>query len=433
MIAKDTIVIRKRSDVVGQCFVRLGRRIRRVSPVRIRKISGYEGRAGRMCSGSRQGLVLASVDLNADGLQIFNDGTPDVPDSKEFVMKLTYHTVTLLGSMLSLPVGLLAAPQAATTPAKPAPAAAAAKKEVPAKPAAPTTKDAAAAKATPTAKPEATPQAQPAPVATAAAPTRKIGKLDWHTDYVAAYDAARTGRKMLFIVFRDDRQKEQANAFERNVLASPAISAWLNTAVRVTLPLNVAQPVAAGKKPARLIDHTSFQYMYGQAGVAVIDLTDKKSPHYGNVVSAHPVGEGELSTDGVRVVLGLPKATVTQRALTFAVLMNAAPASTTGGQCHGVLCEAARQGSELMAQYGSVGHHQWGERSNNISAQTGRGASEVAAMGFGTLQAAAVQCVSAWQGSPTHWGIMSSPATLYGYDLVQAGNGSWYGTGVFAN
>lgn len=348
-------------------------------------------------------------------------------------MKLTYHTVALLGSLLSLPTGLLAAPQPAASPAKPAPAATDVKKDAPAKPAAPVTKSAPASKATPTAKTESTPKTQPAPVAKVAAPMRKIGQLDWHTDYVAAYDAARTARKMLFIVFRDERQKEQANAFERNVLASPSIANWLNTAVRVTLPLNVAQPAVAGKKPVRLIDHTSFQYMYGQPGVAVIDLTDKKSPHYGNVVSAHPVNEGELSVDGVRVVLGLPKATVTQRALTFAVLMNAAPISTTGGQCHGALCEAARRGSELMAQYGSVGHHEWGERSNQVSAQTGRGASEVAAMGFGSLQAVAAQCVSAWQGSSAHWSIMSTPATLYGYDLVQAGNGSWYGTGVFAN
>lgn len=374
-------------------------------------------------------------------------------------MKLTSPLFAALFGACCLPLAVHADNPA--TPAKPQPAAAS-------KPSVPAAKSA-ATPAVPPQKIEAkkpvaskidttAPRHDTAAVPKAAPITRKIGKLDWHTDYSAAYEAARAGKKMLLIVFHDDRQRQTANSFETSVLAQPSLQRQLNNVVRVSLPMSTLQPVAAapvakpaatpekaGKevaakpapapaKPGRLIDHYAFEFMYGESGIAMLDLTDRRSPHYGKVVSAHPFSDGNVQTlNGVSTILNLPKGTVTQRALTFAVLMYAAPISTTGGQCNDACCEAARQGSALMAQYGSVGHHDWGSRSNNVTAMTGRGASEVAAMGGGTLQQAAAQCVTAWQGSPAHWGIMSTPQTIYGYDLVQAPGGGWYGTGVFGN
>lgn len=278
---------------------------------------------------------------------------------------------------------------------------------------------------------------QSVPVPEKVIPTRKIGTLEWHTDYASAYHAARKAKQMLVIVFEDARHARVNASFERTVLANPHLARSLSTATRVVLPLSAQRPLTTARKPERLIDHTAFEFMYGRPGVAMIDLTDSRSELFGAVVSAHPFLEGShLTLDSVRVVLNLPRGTVTQRALVYAVLMHpAAPVSTTGGACHTELCRQARRGSELMAQFGSVGHHEWGERSAMVSARTGRGASEVAASSWGasTLQDAAEQCVNSWYGSPSHWGIMSSPATLYGYDLVRSSNGMWYGTGVFAN
>ena len=55
-----------------------------------------------------------------------------------------------------------------------------------------------------------------------------------------------------------------------------------------------------------------------------------------------------------------------------------------------------------------------------------------AVSGNRSLIEAAIEVVDMWYGSPAHWGIMSSPATIFGYDLVRAPSGNWYGTGIFA-
>lgn len=281
-----------------------------------------------------------------------------------------------------------------------------------------------------------TEESQPEPEAPPEEVLRRIGELDWHTDYAAAYRAARDERKMLFILFRDERQPRIADRFEQEVLTHRDLHGPLAQTVRVVLPADAPAPQSQpDQPPQKLLSHSSFAHMYGRQGMAMIDLTDPQSGLNGQVVSAHPFNrEGHYNTWTTRVVLGLPRATVTQRALIYAVRIHpGAPISTTAGQCDGFLCSQARQSSQLMSQYGSVGHHDWGTRSGAIAAATGRSASEVAAMaGNRELLDAASELVNQWQGSPTHWQIMSTPATLFGYDMVRGNGGNWWGTGVFA-
>ena len=266
---------------------------------------------------------------------------------------------------------------------------------------------------------------------------RSIGKLEWHTDYSAAYREAREASKMLFVFFRDEDHPRIADFYEHDVLASGEIHDALYAVVRVVVPLTTAQPIRdpeVAKTP--LLKHDSFKYMYGRQGIAMIDLTDLDAALHGQVISAHPFTPGRYSTvRGTKTVLGLPHGTVTQRALIYAVRIHpAAPVSTTDGKCHAYLCKMANESSKLMSQYGSVGHHDWGNRYGVIAAQTGRSASEVAAMaGNIGLADAAIQVVDQWYGSPSHWGIMSAPAAIFGYDLVRDSAGNWWGTGLFAN
>ncbi len=266
---------------------------------------------------------------------------------------------------------------------------------------------------------------------------RTIGALDWHTDYSAAYRQARDEKKMLFACFRDESQPQLADIYERDVLASEELLEPLSKVVRVVLPLDAKRPFRVPEMPdLKMLNHSSFKYMYNRQGLAVIDLTDSDSDLYGHVVSAHPFTPGKHYTiRSTKIVLGLPKGSVTQRALIYAVRLHpAAPVSTTDGQCHGYLCKQARQSSKLMADYGSVGHHDWGTRYGEIAAQTGKSAMEVAAMaGNRGLIEAAVEVVDQWYGSPAHWGIMSAPASIFGYDLVRDSAGNWWGTGLFAN
>jgi hypothetical protein len=270
-----------------------------------------------------------------------------------------------------------------------------------------------------------------------AAPMRKIGAHDWHTDYSAAYRQAREERKMLLLFFRDEAQPRIADIFERDILAGDELRDPLEKVVRVVLPLDALHPFSDPEKPAtKILDHSSFQYMYRQQGIAMIDLTDPDSELNGHVVSAHAFSPGRHYTArAMKIVLGLPRGTVTQRALIYAVrLYPYPPVSTTEGKCHSFLCQQARQSSQLMANYGSVGHHDWGTRQGEIAAATGRSAMEVAAMSANArLINAALEVVDQWAGSPAHWGIMSAPAAIFGYDLVHDAAGNWWGTGVFAN
>lgn len=266
---------------------------------------------------------------------------------------------------------------------------------------------------------------------------RTIGNLSWHTSYSAAYREARDQRKMLFLLFRDNAKPRVADAYETSVLAHKDLEKTLSGVVRVVLPLDARRPIRVPERlDLTLLGDSAFKYMYGRQGIAMIDLTDPESPHFGQVVSAHPFTPGlHYTARGTRIVLNLPKGTVTQRALVYAVLMHPAPPiGTTDGKCHGYLCEMARHHSGLMASYGSVGHHDWGTRQSQIAAKTGRSAQEVAAMsGNPNLIDAATEVVNQWYGSPAHWSIMSTPSAIYGYDFVRAPNGGWYGTGIFAN
>ena len=266
---------------------------------------------------------------------------------------------------------------------------------------------------------------------------RTIGNLEWHTNYSAAYREAREARKTLFVFFRDDRHPRIADLYEHDILAHADAHDALSKVVRVVVPLDTLCPTCTDEENRlRMLAHESFKYMYGRQGIAVIDLTNPDSELHGQVISAHPFTPGRYYTvHGTKTVLGLPLGTVTQRALIYAVRIHpASPVSTTEGKCHGYMCKMANESSKLMAQYGSVGHHDWGNRYGAIAAQTGRSASEVAAgAGNTNLIEAAIQVVEQWYGSPSHWGIMSAPAAIFGYDLVRDSAGNWWGTGVFAN
>jgi len=266
---------------------------------------------------------------------------------------------------------------------------------------------------------------------------RKIGELTWHTDYASAYEAARQAKKMLFIFFRDESRPHIADSYERDVLSHTQLRERLNGVVRVVLPTDVATP---GKPletdAARLLDHAAFAFMYKRQGIAMLDLTDKHSTHFGQVVSAHPFSQGRYYTvHGTELVIGLPRGTITQRTLVWAVREHAAGPLSTTGQCHDALLQQANRHSQLQAQFESVGHHDWGTRYNEIAVATGRSASEVAASSWGaqSLVEAAQQIVQNWAGSGAHWGMVATPQALYGYDMVRAASGNWYGTGIFAN
>ncbi|MEX2286776.1 MAG: hypothetical protein WD648_06780 [Planctomycetaceae bacterium] len=269
---------------------------------------------------------------------------------------------------------------------------------------------------------------------------RRIGLLDWHTNYLSAYEQARAEQKQLLIFFRDETKPCVADNYESRVLASDKLWTPLSQYVRAVLPLDTPEPLAKGEedqveRPKRLVDHQAFVYMNKRQGIAVIDLAEPKTKPYGFVTSAHPFTPGRYySAAAMQTVLGLPHGTLTQRTLLYALRMHPEQPRYPNSGMNGYLSEQAKQASSVMAQLEQVGHHNWGYRFQTITSALGRPVSEVAASGNGeTLVDAAVSCVAAWRGSPAHWQMINNNPLFYGYDLVRGRSGQWYATGILGS
>lgn len=265
---------------------------------------------------------------------------------------------------------------------------------------------------------------------------RRIGLLDWNTDYSAAYQQARQEHKQLLIFFRDSNAKHVADSYEKNVLASDSLWVPLSGYVRAVVPLDIQAPTkSAGESSSRLVDDPAFEQLQRRQGIVTIDLSDRKSSPYGLVTAAHPFASGlHYSVSSTSVVLGLPRGTLTQRALIYALRMHPQGPQLANLGMSAYLCEQARQHSSVMAQVEQVGHHNWGNRFQTISGAVGHGVNEVAASGNGgTIIDAAISCVAAWRSSPGHWSIITSNPLIYGYDLARGNSGQWYATGIIGS
>lgn len=300
-------------------------------------------------------------------------------------------------------------------------------------------KPAAETKAVDEAQPAETKPEEAKPAAEVKAPpvTRPIGDLPWHTDYSAAYRQAKDEHKQLLMFFRDEKDLLTAGQLEQNVLAKPELKEVLEKFVRVMLPTTTLAPRAKDAKPedkpVALLEYTAFAHMQKQAGLAILDLMDEKDHLFGKVVSAHPFSSNTITNDsGVRIMLGLPRGTITQRTLTYVLRTHPEQPASVWGKGDLILCEQCRIAAQLMANYGSVGHHDWGNRSAFVGGQFGTSPMEVASIGGGaTLFEAASSAVNVWRGSGVHWGMMITPNRFFGYDMVQAPNGTWFANGIF--
>ncbi|MES2792117.1 MAG: hypothetical protein V4719_21050 [Planctomycetota bacterium] len=267
--------------------------------------------------------------------------------------------------------------------------------------------------------------------------TRQIGDLSWYTDYSAAYRQAKEEHKQLVLFFRDDKDLLTAGQLEQNVLAKPELKAPLSKMVRAMISTTTEAPLGKDAKPedkpVRVLDYNAFVHMQKQAGLAIVDLVDEKDHLYGKVVSAHPFSSNTLTSVGsVKIMLELPRGTITQRVLTYVLRVHPEQPASVWGNGDPVLFEQCRIASQLMVNYGSVGHHDWGNRSAFVGSRFGSSPMEVASIGGGaTLFEAAQSAVNVWRGSGVHWGMMITPNRFFGYDMVQSSNGTWFANGIF--
>lgn len=263
--------------------------------------------------------------------------------------------------------------------------------------------------------------------------TAETSEVQWHTDYSSAVNAATAEKKMLFIVFNDD--SNAATRFENEILTNRRINQLLGN--YVVAKLSVDANVKMNGKPTRVLNHGAFSYMYGNAGIAIIDYTNNDPSQYGQVVSQFNFRSAQGRTlQETEVILTLPPGSLTQRTLIYAVRMHPEKPSSTKGIFRRLLAFETFRHSRNQANMQLQGHHQWESRFQQIKAQLPGGLvpTEVCAESWPgqRLEDAAVECVRSWRHSSGHWSAVSDTNVYYGYDMKRGRNGIWYATGIFA-
>lgn len=262
----------------------------------------------------------------------------------------------------------------------------------------------------------------------------KVPAIRWQSDYFQAVRSATQRRQMLLVLFRTPGHCPLADRFEKETLADAEVRFRLAQMACLKLPLDAR--VADGGRQVMLIDHPAFAEMQRLPGLAIVDYAHADPRLLGQVVSVFPFLEGQVySPEQMRVILDLPPGTLTQRTLIYAVRTHPERPASANGRFDPLLAAEAESHSEYQARILRQGHHFWETRFHRINAHLPPGclAFEVCAEswpGQGLLQSA-IECVRCWRLSAGHWGSVSSPSTVYGYDMKRGANGVWYATGIF--
>jgi len=259
-------------------------------------------------------------------------------------------------------------------------------------------------------------------------------EIDWLADYAEGVEQAREQGKMLLVLFCDCRNSELCRCFEANSLADIRVRKRLQDYVCVKLDVKATIPM--GGKPTRLLGQSAFREMLGRPGIAIIDFTKEDDPLYGKVVSTFPLTrQFRYPPEQMLVILNLPRGTLTQRTMIYAVRVHPERPASTRGQVNAYLVSEAASHSKHQARIRNQGHHNWDSRFHRINARLPGSlrAVEVCAESWPGehLVEAAVECVDCWRQSSGHWSAVRAYHPVYGYDIRRGSNGIWYATGIF--
>src|SRR5262245_30121781 len=261
-------------------------------------------------------------------------------------------------------------------------------------------------------------------------------QIQWTTDYHEGLDQAERRGVQVLIWFYDANRDGENERFANDVFGHPEISDVIGERfVAIKLPRDAK--TTSGGEEIRLLEHSAFDEMQGSAGLAIVDMCEPGGPLFRHVVSVYPFKKGPISAEKLAVMLELPRGTLTQRTLIFAVRTHAeSPASTTGALSP-ILVRETESHARHQARITLQGHHNWNTRFQSINAQLPGGllAREVCAESWPgqDLLDAANECVHSWRQSPGHWSAVSGRHPLFGYDMQRGVNGVWYATGIFAD
>jgi hypothetical protein len=259
--------------------------------------------------------------------------------------------------------------------------------------------------------------------------------IGWRTDYHAALDEAADRAQMSLVWFYNPIDPTANDRVEREILSQTPIATRIDDHF-IPLRLPLMAKIKSGGKEITVLDHPAFAELRQSPGLAIIDMTDADGPFHHQVVSIYPFNRGPISAEKLAALLTLPRGSLTQRTLIFAVRTHPEfPASTTGHFSH-LLSRETERHAQHQASITLQGHHNWESRFHAINAALPGSllAKEVCAESWPgqPLVEAAEECVQSWRQSSGHWDAVRSPHLLFGYDMKRGANGVWYAAGIFA-
>jgi hypothetical protein len=261
-------------------------------------------------------------------------------------------------------------------------------------------------------------------------------QIQWCTDYHEGLDLAEKRGAQVLIWFHDTNRADENERFAANVLGHAEITDVIGERfVAIKLPHDAK--ITSGGEEIRLLEHSAFDEMQDSAGLAIVDMSEPDDPLFRQVVSVYAFKKGPISAEKLAVMLDLPRGTLTQRTLIFAVRTHSESPASTRGDFSPILARETESHARHQARITLQGHHNWSSRFHSINAQLPGGllAREVCAESWPgqDLLDAAYECVHSWRQSPGHWSAVSGRHPLFGYDMQRGANGVWYATGIFAD
>lgn len=275
--------------------------------------------------------------------------------------------------------------------------------------------------------------AEDKPVVAAPSSLVTAGGVEWRTDYGAAYQAAKQGKRMLLInVIGAGAQQESVDRF----MDQKNMHDRLQRVERLRVPVDAMVTVNGQRQ--RLLGFPAFAELQNGPGFVLLDLRHVGAPYYGRTVSVLPYASGKYyhwQNSHLHVMLDLPPGTLTQRTMIWAVRTHPERPASTYGMHHPTLASGATQHSAYQASIGVQGHQNFESRYGQLSGAAGGSVSEVVAESWPgqNMIDSCIDCVQSWRHSPGHWRGVAGRHRAFGYDIRRGRNGIWYGTGIFAN
>ncbi len=270
-----------------------------------------------------------------------------------------------------------------------------------------------------------------------------VAGLNWHTDYSAACEEAKSEKKMLLVDFVPHAGSDAQRGLEKFLHENEDVRTQLSDYVLVRVfddeRVGVLNLGILRRSRGQLISDPAFKHLGRKPGLAIIDYRDASQPYYGEVVTVLPFKNGKYyrwDNSNLTVALGLPAGTISQRMMVWAVRMHPEHPQSTVGKLSPAMAILATKHSAYQASIGVQGHQNWESRVQKVRFATHTSqASEVVAESWPNqdLIDSCIDCVLSWRQSPGHWAGVRGRHRLYAYDIRKGSNGIWYGTGIFAN